>query len=239
MLLKANYKQSYIPIKSGKGSLSVKVERGQFIFGRFKAEEELNIDGSMIYRQIKKFEDLEQIKILSNNQYSIITICNYDFYQSKNEVNGQPTNSQRTANEPDMKNERTANEHSIEELECIEGLEEKEYGKAKNFDFEEILNPSSFPTWRDECSIFLKDDYFKQQFCKDQKLPMGNVEELMRNFVKKLNLENDFKNVAGLKVHFVRHYNKHKNGKEFTAFTHSKGFIDVPENLDYDNMETW
>lgn len=113
-------------------------------------------------------------------------------------------------------------------------------GQAENKnDFEEILNPSSFPTWRAECSAFLKDEYFKQGFCKDQSLPMGNVEELMREFVRKLNLENDFKNAGGLKVHFVRHFKKHLNGKEFTAFTQSKGFIDVPENLDYDKMQTW
>lgn len=106
-------------------------------------------------------------------------------------------------------------------------------------DFEEILNPDSFPTWREECRSFLKDTYYKQGLCKDFNLPMGNVEELMRNFVYKLNLENDFKNASGIKIHFVRHYNKHKNGKEFTAFTHSKGFIEVPDPSDYDKMETW
>ena len=115
-----------------------------------------------------------------------------------------------------------------------------ELGQAENnFDFEEILNPSSFPTWRAECSAFLNDDYFKQGFCKDQSLPMGNTEELMREFVRKLNLENDFKNVAGLKVHFVRHYKKHLNGKTYSAFTHSKGFIEVPDPSDYDKMQTW
>lgn len=122
MLLKANYKTSFVPIKVGKGVVSVKVERGQFIFGRFKAEEELNIDGSMIYRQVKKFEELEQIKIESNNQYSIITICNYEFYQNKSDKNEQPTISQRAAGEPDMNQTRTRHEHSIEELECIERI---------------------------------------------------------------------------------------------------------------------
>jgi hypothetical protein len=124
MLLKANYRQSYIPIKTGKGVISVKVERGQFIFGRFKAEEELNIDGSMIYRQLKKFEELEQIIIESNNQYSVITICNYETYQSKLDKVEQLTDTQRTTNEQQTKSERTTNEHSIEELEGIEYKEE-------------------------------------------------------------------------------------------------------------------
>lgn len=120
MLLKANYKTSFVPLKIGKGTISVKVERGQFIFGRFKAEEELNLDGSMIYRQLKKFEELEQIKVESNNQYSVITICNYEFYQSKSDKNEQPTNNLRTADEQQMNKTRTAGEHSIEELEVIE-----------------------------------------------------------------------------------------------------------------------
>lgn len=120
MLLKANYKASFVPLKIGKGVISVKVERGQFIFGRFKAEEELNLDGSMIYRQLKKFEELEQIKVESNNQYSVITVCNYEFYQSKLDKNEQPTNNQRTADEQQANKTRTAGEHSIEELEVIE-----------------------------------------------------------------------------------------------------------------------
>ena len=134
MLLKANYKPSYIPLKVGKGTISLKVERGQFVFGRFKAEEELGIDGSTIYRQLKKFEELEQIKIEPNNQYSIITVCNYDFYQSKKDSNEQQTNSQRTADEQQMNSRRTAGEHSIEEL---EGKEYKEvfnnYPLPENF----------------------------------------------------------------------------------------------------------
>lgn len=110
---------------------------------------------------------------------------------------------------------------------------------GNNFDFEEILNPSSFPTWREECKTFLNDSYYKNGLCNDFKLPVGNVEELMRNFIYKLNLENSFKNVAALKVHFVNHYKAHKNGKQYTAFSNSKGFIEVPENTDYDNMEKW
>ena len=44
-LCKANFKDRIIPLKIGRGETLVKVKRGQFIFGRFKAEEELFIDG--------------------------------------------------------------------------------------------------------------------------------------------------------------------------------------------------
>lgn len=106
-------------------------------------------------------------------------------------------------------------------------------------DFEEILNPTSFPTWRAECSSFLKDEYYKVNFSRNKSIPLGNVEELMRNFVLKLNLENDFKNTAALKKHFVHHYSKHIEGKVYNGFSNSKAFIDIPDNQDYEKMEKW
>ena len=97
-LLKANFKPKFTSIKIGKGESTVKIDRGSFIFGRFKAEDELNIDGSTIYKWIKRFEDDDMIKIQSNSHYSIISICNYDSYQQfeDDEVATiqQPCNSQ-------------------------------------------------------------------------------------------------------------------------------------------------
>jgi len=80
-LLKANFKTKFVSIKIGRGESVVEVGRGSFIFGRFVAEDELNIDGSTIYKWIKKLEVEEMIIINSNSHYSIITICNYDSYQ--------------------------------------------------------------------------------------------------------------------------------------------------------------
>ena len=102
-LLKANYKDNFVPLKIGRGEKTVKVERGQFLFGRFKAEDELFIDGSTIYKIMQKLEEIGNIKIESNNHYSVITICNYNTYQNisnyKVTANEQQTNSKRTANE--------------------------------------------------------------------------------------------------------------------------------------------
>lgn len=82
-LARVTYKEHFIAIKVGRGETIVKLIPGQFIFGRFKAEEELNIDGSTIYKWMQKFAspEFEMITIDSNNQYSIITICKWDEYQ--------------------------------------------------------------------------------------------------------------------------------------------------------------
>ncbi len=99
-LCKANHKDRFISLKVGRGEKTVKVKRGQFLFGRFKAEEELFIDGSTIYTIMKRLEKLGNIDIKSSNQYSVITICNYNTYQDpdsyKVTTNKQPTNSKAT-----------------------------------------------------------------------------------------------------------------------------------------------
>lgn len=102
-LCKANFKDRSVPLKVGKGETIIKVKRGSFIFGRFRAEEELFIDGSTIYKSMKKLQEMNMVKIESNNQYSIVTICKYDEYQQSDNYqvtsNEQPSNNQVTANE--------------------------------------------------------------------------------------------------------------------------------------------
>jgi hypothetical protein len=80
LLLKATYKQRFVSITIGKGESTVKLERGEILFGRFTAEEALNIDGSTIYKWLKQMEEIDMITIKSNSHYSIITINKYNEY---------------------------------------------------------------------------------------------------------------------------------------------------------------
>jgi hypothetical protein len=115
-LCKASFKERFVVIRTGKGSISVKISAGQFIFGRFKAEEELNIDGSTIYKWINKFasDEFEMIKIESNNQYSIITLCNWSEYQLPESIKEQPCNSQVTTKEqPSNTNNNVYNVYNV------------------------------------------------------------------------------------------------------------------------------
>lgn len=102
LLGKARHKDGVIPLKVGKGMQYIKLKRGQMIFGRFAAEEALFYNGSLIYRKMQKMQDDETIIVESNNQYSIVTICNYEEYQA-------PISAERTTNEQGTNKERTRN----------------------------------------------------------------------------------------------------------------------------------
>ena len=110
-LIKAFHKKAFIPIKIGKGESIITVERGSFIFGRYTAEKELNINGSTVYKWIKKLQEMEMIDIESNSHYSIITISNYDNYQRNDEQEvtaiEQPLNSQVTTIEQPLNSQVT------------------------------------------------------------------------------------------------------------------------------------
>lgn len=112
-LCKANFKDKSFPLKIGKGETIVKVKRGSFIFGRNKAEEELFIDGSTIYKSIHKLKEFNMIEIDSNNQYSIITVNNYDTYQNSENYKvtskEQPSNNQVTSKEQPSNTTKNAN----------------------------------------------------------------------------------------------------------------------------------
>lgn len=153
ILLKANYKEKYIPLKIGKGQSTVKIERGQFLFGRFTAEEELNINGSTIYKWIKKMEDMEMIELESNNHYTVVTVCNYNDYNKYNEesnsqgaANEQPTDSKRTANEQQTNTTNKVNKDNKEKndkniyIPFAKDLIDKYYSDVKNIIPEKQLN---------------------------------------------------------------------------------------------------
>jgi len=198
MLLKANYKASFVPLKVGLGVSSIKVERGQFIFGRIKAEEELSISGSTIYRQMQKFEDLGQIKIDVNSTFSIVTVCNYDTYQSKKDNSEQQLNSNRTAIEQQLNNDRTPIEHIKEELESKEEIEL----------IQPIVEILDNGTWESEKRQFLISEQWQMKQCTEFGLTKALLLVQMNEFLKELEIKDDFKDLKELKRHWYHWYKK-------------------------------
>lgn len=244
LLLKATWKERVTSTPNGRGYIDVKIKRGELIFGRKIVSEDLGISASALYRQIQKLKDMGNITIQPNTHYSIITICNYESYQSTNtdyeQPIGQPT-IQATG--------QPIGQHTIQQTDTTkEGKEYKEgkegeESKENIFDKKEIYNPPTFPTWRKEVSVFLKDERFKSEFCIAKKVTYLDLNKKMIDFVIDLNLREDYKNAPGIKRHFMNHHKKYFENvaADKNSGSMSNGFIEVPKDFDYesDNVVKW
>ena len=76
-LLKATHKERLQLV----GQQEVNLEKGQFVFGRKKASEELRMTESTIYKYIKLLEKLRMINVKSNNKFSVVTVEKWEEYQ--------------------------------------------------------------------------------------------------------------------------------------------------------------
>lgn len=76
-LLKATHKEREQLV----GQRIVSLKKGEFVFGRKQASEELKMTESTIYKYIKLLEKLQMISIKSNNKFSIVSIEKWEDYQ--------------------------------------------------------------------------------------------------------------------------------------------------------------
>lgn len=76
-LLKASHKQREVIV----GRKTILLKEGEFVFGRHKAAEELNMSPSTIWDYMKLLEKSNVIDIQSNNKYSLINLRKWAIYQ--------------------------------------------------------------------------------------------------------------------------------------------------------------
>jgi len=84
-LFKANYKESWVTVKTGRGTTEVKLSPGQFIFGRKTAARELKMKPSSVRNFMQKLRNFKNLDIKQDTQqdthYSIVSINNWQTYQ--------------------------------------------------------------------------------------------------------------------------------------------------------------
>ncbi|HQB35861.1 MAG TPA: hypothetical protein PLY11_14080 [Syntrophorhabdus sp.] len=98
-LLRANHKDEWVAMISGKRSIEVHIHPGQFIFGRDSAAKDLKMTPSGTWKRIKKLEMIGNLNIESNSQYSIISIVNWNSYQEVFEKGNSKGNYRGTGKE--------------------------------------------------------------------------------------------------------------------------------------------
>lgn len=88
-LVKATHKERIQLV----GQQEVNLEKGQFVFGRKKASEELSMTESTIYKYIKLLEKLQMISLKSNNKFSIVSVEKWEDYQIEDIEKEQQSNN--------------------------------------------------------------------------------------------------------------------------------------------------
>ena len=108
-LMRANYKDTWVPVKTGRGETQVFVKRGQFIFGRKTASKELKMKPTTVNYRMQKLRDMQNLDIQTDRHYSIVTVRNYNLYQSeafKELTTNLTTNCQPTDTDKNVKNKK-------------------------------------------------------------------------------------------------------------------------------------
>ncbi len=100
---------------------------GQFVTGRHQAAGELGVSGSKWYRGMHTLQEWEQLRLEVNSIGTVVTICNWDTYQSDDAESEQPVNSRWTASE--------------QPVNTIEEGKEREEGKDTPFPLFETNTP--------------------------------------------------------------------------------------------------
>lgn len=109
--MKANHKDAWVSVRTGRGTMEVLVKRGQFIFGRKTAAKELKMKGTTVQYRIAKLKNMRNLVTKSVTHCSIITICNYEPYQSTKRVEPSPTSS--PIRHPSVTNNNDKNEKKL------------------------------------------------------------------------------------------------------------------------------
>ena len=92
---KANFKDDTITRFTGRGFTEFSLLRGQFVTSREELARELNIPPSTVRNKLRALKKLNELDYKATKQGTIITICNYDNYQGRSDVSGQPSGQQK------------------------------------------------------------------------------------------------------------------------------------------------
>jgi len=95
-LLKATHKKTEVFINGA----VIKLNPGQFIFGRKTAAKETGLTEQTVRTCLKHFKKSKNLTIQSTNRYSIISIINWDIYQQDETQINQHINQLPTINQP-------------------------------------------------------------------------------------------------------------------------------------------
>ena len=116
-LSRANHSERWVSIPVGRGSTEVRLQPGQFVYGRHSAARLIpGLSARQVDRRIKKLELLECITVKAGTHYSVVSICHWETYQDDGQPTVQPMVQQR-GNKGAAKGQQTGTEKNEEKVE--------------------------------------------------------------------------------------------------------------------------
>jgi len=114
LIMSANYQETEF-LFNGKKEI---LKRGDLMCGRHKLSAELGISENKIYRVLAILEKEQLIEQRKTNLFTIVSILNYNQYQSNEQLNEQPVdNQQTTSRQPvDTSKELRRTKKKVEEV---------------------------------------------------------------------------------------------------------------------------
>lgn len=135
------------PYKAIFGGKEITVKRGQLITSRKTIAESVNrgVDGSKVHRILKSFENAHQIEQQTTNKNRLITLKNWNKYQSGEQQNEHQVNNKRTSNEQRANTNRELYK-KIKNKEKIKNKKRQSVYSVEtaNFDVAKLENSSLF-----------------------------------------------------------------------------------------------
>lgn len=120
-LLRGNYKASAVEIKHGS---IVHLKPGEFITSRDQMSLNTGVEKNKVERILKVFKSEQQIEQRNHGKFRVISILNWDKYQSREQQNEQRMNNARTTDEQRMNTDKEGKEGK-------EGKEVKKYNNTR------------------------------------------------------------------------------------------------------------
>jgi len=99
------------------------IDRGQLITSREHLSKELGLTVQVVRTSLSKLEKTENVTIKTTNRFTLLSICNYDTYQSVEQPTNQRVNQQLTIKQPTDNQQLTINKKNKEEEEDKEEAE--------------------------------------------------------------------------------------------------------------------
>lgn len=142
------------------------IERGTLITGRIALAQETNLSEQQVRTALKKLESTGEITTKSTNQFTIITICNYERYQTTEtaeQPTNQPANNQQITNEQPTDNQRITTTKEIKK-DKKERTEENIFAQAVDELQPEIKESIMACANEIECWIDYKKNEFRAKY---------------------------------------------------------------------------